>query len=179
MSTVVSRAYYGEIPAFPIPPYTIVNYFVELPLYTLMAILVGVAAVVHIRFFYLVRDRFQAMRLHSQVKPILGAFLVGSIAIYFPQVMGDGYHYITKALAGDTLLWRMALLVCSNPWPRPLPLALAEQAACLRLPCLLARCWAAPTALSCTTCCLAIQPHPALMPQWELARFLPPPPTHP
>ena len=111
MSTVVSRAYYGEIPAFPIPPYTIVNYFVELPLYTLMAILVGVAAVVHIRFFYLVRDRFQAMRLHSQVKPILGAFLVGSIAIYFPQVMGDGYHYITKALAGDTLLWRMALLV--------------------------------------------------------------------
>ena len=111
MSTVVSRAYYGAIPAFPIPPYTIVNYFVELPLYTLMAFVVGIAAVLHIRFFYLVRDRFEGLRLHNQIKPILGAFIVGSIAIFFPQIMGDGYHYISKALAGDTLLWRMALLV--------------------------------------------------------------------
>ena len=111
MSTVVSRAYYGAIPAFPIPPYTIVNYFVELPLYTLMAILVGIAAVLHIRFFYLVRDRFHSLRLHTQLKPILGAFIVGSFAIFFPQIMGDGYSYIAKALAGDTLLWRMALLV--------------------------------------------------------------------
>ena len=87
MSTVVSRAYYGAIPAFPIPPYTIVNYFVELPLYTLMAFVVGIAAVLHIRFFYLVRDRFEGLRLHNQIKPILGAFIVGSIAIFFPQII--------------------------------------------------------------------------------------------
>lgn len=51
LSTVVTRAYYGAVPAFPIPDYTIVNAFVEIPLYTLMALIVGVTAVLHIRFF--------------------------------------------------------------------------------------------------------------------------------
>lgn len=111
LSTVVSRAYYGAVPAFPIPDYTIVNAFVEIPLYTLMALIVGVAAVLHIRFFYLIRDRFQRLRLHDQVKPILGALLVGCIGIFFPQVMGNGYDYIAKALAGETLVWRMMVLV--------------------------------------------------------------------
>ena len=111
LSTVVSRAYYGEVPAFPIPDYTIVNAFVELPLYTIMAVIVGVTAVLHIRFFYLVRDCFQRLPLHAQVKPILGAFMVGCIAIFFPQVMGNGYDYIAKALAGDTLMWWMMALV--------------------------------------------------------------------
>ncbi len=110
MATVVSRAYYGAIPAFSIPPYTIVNYFAELPLYTLMAILVGVAAVLHIRFFYLVRDRFQGLRLPAQLKPIAGAFLVGSCAVFFPQIMGDGYSYIAKTLSGETILWTMLAL---------------------------------------------------------------------
>ncbi len=88
LSTVVSRAWYGEVPAFPIPDYTIVNAFVELPLYTLMAVLVGVAAALYIRMFYSVRDWFQGLRLHDQAKPVLGALMVGGIAIFFPQ--GDG-----------------------------------------------------------------------------------------
>ncbi len=111
LSTVVTRAYYGTIPAFPIPDYTIVNAFVELPLYTVMAVIVGMAAVLHIRFFYAVRDGFQRLKLHPQLKPILGALLVGGIAIFFPQVMGNGYEYMAKSLAGDTLVWRMAVLV--------------------------------------------------------------------
>ncbi len=111
LSTVVSRAYYGEIPAFPIPDYTIVNPFVELPLYTIMAVIVGVSAVLHIRFFYFIRDQFKRIPIHVQIKPILGALLVGSIGIFFPQVLGDGYDYIAKSLAGDTLVWRMMLLV--------------------------------------------------------------------
>ena len=39
LATVVSRAYYGEIPAFPIPDYHVINPFVEIPLYALMAVL--------------------------------------------------------------------------------------------------------------------------------------------
>ncbi len=111
LSTVVTRAYYGAIPAFPIPDYTVVNAFVELPLYTVLAVIVGVTAVLHIRFFYAVRDWFRRLPLHPQVKPIVGALLVGGIAIFFPQVMGNGYDYIAKALAGDTLVWRMMVLV--------------------------------------------------------------------
>ncbi|NOQ45120.1 MAG: CBS domain-containing protein [Desulfobulbaceae bacterium] len=111
LSTVVSRAWYGEVPAFPIPDYHMVNPFVEIPLYAVMAMIVAVLAVLHIRFFYFVRDRFQALPIHAQIKPIIGAFLVGSIGIAFPQVMGDGYEYIEKALAGHTVVWVMLALI--------------------------------------------------------------------
>lgn len=111
LSTVISRAYYGEIPAFPIPDYHVVNPFVEIPLYALMALIIGVLAVLHIRFFYLVRDKFRALPIHEQLKPIVGALLVGIIAIGFPQVMGDGYQYIEKTLAGDGLVWVMLALI--------------------------------------------------------------------
>lgn len=111
LSTVVSRAYYGEVPAFSIPPYTMVNHFVELPLYTLMAVLVGIAAVLHIRLFYLLRDRIHSLRIHDHIKPILGALIVGSCAIFFPQIMGDGYNYIAEVLTGESLFWPMLALI--------------------------------------------------------------------
>ncbi|MCL7487008.1 MAG: chloride channel protein [Desulfobulbaceae bacterium] len=111
LATVVSRAYYGEIPAFPIPDYHVINPFVEIPLYALMAVIIGVLAVLHIRFFYFIRDWFRGLQLHEQLKPILGALVVGSIGIGFPQVMGDGYVYIEKILAGEGLVWIMLALI--------------------------------------------------------------------
>lgn len=111
LATVVSRAYYGEIPAFPIPDFEIVNYVVEIPLYALMAVVVGLLAVVHIRFFYYIRDKFQAIPIHPQIKPIIGAFMVGCIGIFFPQIMGDGYEYIENTLAGQGIIWVMVALV--------------------------------------------------------------------
>ena len=111
LSTVITRAYYGEIPAFPIPDYHMVNAFVEMPLYCVMALLFGLLAVVHIRFFYYVRDLFRALPMHPQLKPILGACLVGCIGIYFPQVMGDGYEFIEETLAGHGVFWVLLALV--------------------------------------------------------------------
>lgn len=101
LSTVITRAYFGETPAFPIPHYVMVNPFVEIPLYSLMALIIGLVAVFHIRVFYWVRDQYEKLPLHPQLKPISGAFLVGCIAIAFPQIMGDGYHFIEKVLHGE------------------------------------------------------------------------------
>ena len=111
LATVVSRAYYGEVPAFPIPDYHVVNPFVEIPLYLVLALIIGVLAVLHTRFFYLIRDWFQGLHLPEQLKPILGALVVGCIGIGFPQVMGNGYDYIAQVLAGEGLIWAMLCLV--------------------------------------------------------------------
>jgi len=115
LATVVSRAYFGEVPAFPIPDFEIVNYLVEIPLYTIMALIVGVLAVLHIRFFYYVRDKFRVFPIHPQVKPLVGAFIVGVIGMFYPQVMGNGYDYIELALAGKGLVVVMfALIFCKS-----------------------------------------------------------------
>ncbi|MEW6290079.1 MAG: chloride channel protein [Thermodesulfobacteriota bacterium] len=111
MATVVSRATYGETPAFPVPDYQLVNAPVEIPLYILMGVVVGIVAVLHIRIFYWVRDRFAAVPTNICVKPIVGAFIVGSIGIVMPQVMGNGYDYIGEVLHGHGVVWVMLLLV--------------------------------------------------------------------
>lgn len=111
MSTVITRAYYGENPAFPIPPYNVVNPFVELPLYMLMAVLIGMIAVFHIRIFYWTRDKFSALNINPQLKPITGAFIIGLIAIFYPQIMGDGYHFIEAVLNGEGALLLLFTLI--------------------------------------------------------------------
>lgn len=111
MATVVSRAYYGVAPAFPVPPYQLVNPLVEVPLYSVLGVIMGLIAVFHIKVFYTVRDRFAAFSLHPQLKPIFGALLIGIIGISFPQVMGDGYDYLTSVLDGHGLILIMAALI--------------------------------------------------------------------
>ena len=111
MATVVSRWYYGASPAFPIPAYEMVNSLVEIPLYSLMGVVMGLVAVLHIYVFYTIRDRFAALRLPGQLKPLLGALALGVLAMGFPQVMGDGYHYMEEVLAGHGVLWVMAALI--------------------------------------------------------------------
>lgn len=111
LATVISRAYYGEHPAFPIPDYNIVNPLVEIPLYVVMGIVIGVIAVIHIRMFYRIRDYFDGIKVHPYIKPIIGALIIGMVGICFPQVMGDGYFYIEKVLKDDGVLWIMFLLI--------------------------------------------------------------------
>lgn len=111
MSTVVTRAYYGANPAFQIPQYHLVNPFIELPLYVIMAILLGIIAFFYIRIFYWTRDKYAALKIYPQLKPITGAFLIGIMAICYPQIMGDGYHVIEEVLCGEGVLLTMFTLI--------------------------------------------------------------------
>lgn len=111
LSTVVTRAYYGETPAFPIPHYNMVNPFVEIPLYALLALLVGLIAVFHIKIFYWVRDKYESLPIHPQLKPITGAFIVGCMAIFYPQIMGDGYEFLEHVLNGEGAILLLLALI--------------------------------------------------------------------
>jgi len=111
IATVVSRSYYGENPAFPIPEFHLVNPLAEIPLYMILGVLMGLIAVLHIFVFYKVRDRFAAWQINTHFKPVIGALLIGILAMFFPQVMGDGYHYIKEVLAGHGVMWVMFILI--------------------------------------------------------------------
>jgi CIC family chloride channel protein len=45
------------------------------------------------------------------LNPVLGALLVGTIGIFFPQVMGDGYEFIEQTLEGNMVFGVMAALI--------------------------------------------------------------------
>lgn len=111
MSTVLTRAYYGAHPAFFIPEYSLVNPYVEIPLYAIMAVIMGILAVFHIRIFYFIRDKYLAWNIHPQLKPITGALLIGIIGIGFPEVMGDRYDFIEDVLHGEGIGWILFALI--------------------------------------------------------------------
>ncbi|WP_136798710.1 MULTISPECIES: chloride channel protein [Desulfosediminicola] len=111
ISTVVTRAYFGETSVFVIPDYDVVNHFVEIPLYCLLAVIIGLAAVLHLKIFYFIRDKYQVLPIPAQIKPITGAFLVGVIAIFFPQVMADGYQFMGNVLYGEGITKVMFALI--------------------------------------------------------------------
>ncbi|HDH04918.1 MAG TPA: chloride channel protein [Nitrospirae bacterium] len=109
IATVVSRMYYGSNPIFTVPEYTVNAY--EIPLYIFLGIFVGVTAVLYIKTFYKVKDGFDRLKIHPWLKPVIGAFIVGSIGIFFPQIFGDGYEYIEQALEGNMLVTVMLALI--------------------------------------------------------------------
>jgi CIC family chloride channel protein len=110
IATVVSRTYYGENPVFMVPKYEVVSAF-ELPLYLLFGLFVGLTAVLYIRLFFAIKDRFDGIHMNPHLKPALGALLVGSIGIFFPQILGDGYDFIELALEGNILFVIMFALI--------------------------------------------------------------------
>ncbi len=111
ISTVVTRAWYGENPIFSIPAYHMVNPFVELPIYTIMALVTGLIAVFHIRFFYFIRDKYQALPIHPQLKPLTGAFIIGCIGMAYPQIMGSGYQFIESVSNSHGTLFLLVALI--------------------------------------------------------------------
>ncbi len=110
MSTVVSRALLGNIPAFAVQPYSVANYW-ELILYVVLGMIIGVLAAGFIDVHFRIKDRFDRLNLPRLAKPVLGGALVGIMGIFFPQVFGNGYEFMEVVLHGDGLWYLLAALV--------------------------------------------------------------------
>ena len=110
IATVVSRGYYGANPAFAVPQYQLKSP-AEIPFYIVLGILTGLLAVLYTKTFYRIRDGFDALKMNPQMKPVLGAFIVGVFGIFLPQVMGNGYDFIEASLAGKIIFPVIVLLI--------------------------------------------------------------------
>jgi CIC family chloride channel protein len=114
---VIAHFFEGNLRAFSVPQYTLVNP-VELLFYTLMGALAAVAAVVFTRLLYLMEDIWDDLALREYLKPVLGGLLLGVIGLLtfkidgFPRVFGVGYDSISEAVSGELAIQvTLALLV--------------------------------------------------------------------
>ena len=97
LATALSRAFYTSAPTFGSLSYDFISYY-EFGLYVLLGLLIGVLAYVFIKMFFFVGDSFEQLKIHKQVKPIVGAFMVGCLGLIHFGVLGDGYTYIHDAI---------------------------------------------------------------------------------
>lgn len=110
ISTLTSRLIIGDFAAFTVPKYTLMTVW-EIGPYILLGILSGGVAILFIKVLYFFEDRFEYLRLHPLVKPVLGGVLIGVIGLGLPQVFGVSYESIDACLQNQVGLWLALLLV--------------------------------------------------------------------
>ena len=112
--TIFSRLWFGDIAAFIIPDYQITSYW-EFPAFAVLGL---VCALVSVIFqFALVGTDYVARNVNIGLfwRPIAGGFLIGAIAIFFPEILGVGYEATDMALKNQLgLELLLALLVAKT-----------------------------------------------------------------
>lgn len=112
--TILSRLWIGDVAAFEIPIYQITSYL-EFPAFFILGIVCALVAVIF--QFSLITTDYVARRLTVPffMRPVVGGFLVGGIALLFPQVLGVGYEATDQALKQQLpLLLMLALIVAKT-----------------------------------------------------------------
>jgi chloride channel protein, CIC family len=82
--------------------------------YAMLGIAAGVAATALPVIFYRIREFFEALPGPAHLKPAIGGFAVGLIALALPQVLGGGYGWIQMAMYGQLTLGLMLLLAVAK-----------------------------------------------------------------
>ncbi|MCH7870382.1 MAG: chloride channel protein [Planctomycetes bacterium] len=70
-ATVIGRHYLGDVPAFDVPPHSVVNSY-EFLAYAVLGILCGLAAVAFIRALYFAEDLFEKPRIWPPLMALFG-----------------------------------------------------------------------------------------------------------
>ncbi len=110
VASVVTRSVLGNHPAFDVPSYSLVSAW-EIPLYAVMAIMLGAVGVSFTRSLSYFEDLFDRLKLQPMLKPALGGLLLGIVAIFYPQVLADGYETIKLTLYGQMAVWLLVILI--------------------------------------------------------------------
>jgi chloride channel protein, CIC family len=91
-----------------VPPFSRAS---ELVSYTVLGLVCGLVGIAYGRSFYYMRDLFKSLKIPAWIKPAIGGFLVGSIGIFFPQVLGTSYGWLQFAINGDFLALPAAVML--------------------------------------------------------------------
>ena len=74
----------------------------NLPLFAVLGIITGPFVIFYVKTFYKIREFFKSLRISNYFKPMLGATVVGLIALLFPEVMGVGYGWVQILFNNNT-----------------------------------------------------------------------------
>ena len=107
VSTIVSRYFLGDMPAFIVPSYELVSAFELIP-YAVLGLTAAMVGVGFSSFLYRMEDFFHRLRVPDLMKPALGGLVIGCISLTFPQILGVGYETIDLALMGK-MSWYLLL----------------------------------------------------------------------
>lgn len=93
MATFIARAFLGNFISLPVQNlYTLTSTY-EIPLYILLGIICGIAAVFFIKMLYGIEGWAERWNMRSYLKPVVGGAAVGLIGLSLYLVFGHYYIY--------------------------------------------------------------------------------------
>ncbi|NOY86075.1 MAG: chloride channel protein [Deltaproteobacteria bacterium] len=111
IATATERYIEGNIPAFNVPIYELVNP-VEIIFYIILGLLAGLTALLFIQSLNFFKETFEnRVKVPNWTKPAIGGLLLGLICLFFPQLFGNGYNPMGQALMGNMALGLMVVLL--------------------------------------------------------------------
>ncbi|MBK8909398.1 MAG: chloride channel protein [Rhodospirillales bacterium] len=99
IGTIVSRAWFGDFPAFEVSVLPIRSAW-EIPAFLGLGVLAGLTAILLMRGIRLAELGAARLPGPPWLRPAAAGALVGSIAVVLPQVLGIGYGVTEQALMG-------------------------------------------------------------------------------
>ncbi len=109
-ATVVSRAIFGNYPAFVIPKYELLHWLELIP-YAILGLIAGLVGILFVKVLYYFEDKFDAVKIPDFYKTAMGGILLGIIGLSFPQIFGVGYSAMNIALLGNMEIWMLFALI--------------------------------------------------------------------
>jgi len=109
-ANAVWRVLVSDDPVLTVEPFKL-EHPMELVLYAILGLLAALVAYGFVRLLYIVEDRFEALPILGDLKPALGAFVVGAIGVASVDVLGSGIEGIDRALAGNIAIITILLLL--------------------------------------------------------------------
>jgi CIC family chloride channel protein len=109
LATTISRHYFGELPSFIVPAYSLQSNW-EIFTYPFMGVLCGLVALLFVSCLYWCEDLFEKLPLPVYLKATLGGLLLGVMILYWPYVFGVGYGAVNVALV-DQLPLKLLLML--------------------------------------------------------------------
>lgn len=95
---------FGSTPIFAMPAIPVPSNMATVT-YTILGILIGVAASYATKAVYFFEDLYGKLPVHWMWWPAIGAVFVGVIGFFAPKTMGVGYSNISMLLTGNTPLY--------------------------------------------------------------------------
>ena len=108
--TIVSRGYFGDFPAFVLPPHEISS-LLEFPAFAMLGALSAVVAMSFVWSVDVVQRTQRRLDLPIWLRPCVAGLLVGAIGLVFPQIMGVGYEATDEALNEELALHMLIILI--------------------------------------------------------------------
>ena len=110
IGTVTGRALEGNEITFQVPVHELVSP-TEIVFYLFLGFLCGLAARLFTGTYFFAHYFFdEKVGLPKWAKPALGGLVVGITAIFFPQILGNGYEFMEQAFTGE-MVWGLALIL--------------------------------------------------------------------